>query len=124
MRGASFVLSRPPALWGSSVGLVALGALAVGFGGLAQPAFGVCCLVAGLGPWVATSSSRERSQFLGYVVLAWSLFGLMPVLTIGEALGGPYGGPPWSFALGVLVALGRLISFSLPQTRRWFLPRV
>lgn len=123
MQTLRMVWSRPNALWVSSAGLVALGVLAIALSGLAQPAFGACCLVAGLGPWFATSGARERSQFMGYVVLAWSLFGLMPLLTIGEALRGPYGGPPWVFALGLLVSLGRLFSFAHPQTKAWFLPR-
>ncbi|MCA9645854.1 MAG: hypothetical protein H6718_21835 [Polyangiaceae bacterium] len=124
MRGAQWVLRRPIGLWVSSAGLMVVGALGVGLGGLAQPAYGACCLVAGFGPWWATSGSRERSVFLAYAVLAWSLFGLMPMLMIGEALGGPYGGPPWRFALGLLASLGRLISFAHPQTKAWLLPRI
>lgn len=118
------IWSRPKTMWVSSIGLLAVGALAIASGGLKQPAFGLCCVVAGLGPWFATSAGLERSQLLAYIVFAWSLFGLTPVLMIGEPLGGPYGGSPVIFAAGVLASLGRLFSLSRPQSKAWFAPRV
>lgn len=114
--------SRPRILWASSLALVALGFAALALGGLKQPAFGAYCVVVAAGPIRATAASVERAVLLAYGLGAWALFGLAPVFTIGEPLGGPYGGHPVLFVAGLAGAVSRIWALSSATTHRWSRP--
>jgi len=115
--------SRPAGLWATSLALFLLAAAALGTGGLEQPAFAVYCALTAFGPLRATSTACERAVLLAYGVGAWALFGLAPVATIAEPLGGPYGGHPLVFAFGLAVAIARIAALSRPSTKAWSSPR-
>ena len=114
--------SRPAALWATSLSLLVLAVAAFATGGVEQPAFAVCCALTALGPLRATSKARERALLLAYGVGAWALFGLAPVVTIAEPLGGPYGGHPLVFVAGVAAAVARIAVLSRPSTKTWSCP--
>lgn len=116
-------MSRPATLWATSLLLLTLGLTAFALGGLAQPAFAAYCGLTAFGPLRATSTARERAVLLAYGLLAWALFGLAPVATIGEPLGGPYGGHPVVFVLGVALAVLRIRALVSARASAWFSPR-
>jgi hypothetical protein len=117
-------LARPTALWATSALMLALAVVAGVLGGLDQPAFAAYCALTAVGPLRATSATRERATLLAYGLGAWALFGLAPVVTIAEPLGGPYGGHPLVFAAGILVAAVRIRVLASPSVKAWFEPRI
>lgn len=84
--------------------LLLFGAIALYLGGVDQPVFGVSVLMLASFPSARWEPGRDWQQLAGYAIAGWSLFGIMPMLTIGEALGGPYGGSPIVFACTMPVA--------------------
>jgi hypothetical protein len=118
-----FDRGRPAALWASSVLIVALGIVAFLRGGLAQPAFAAFCALTAAVPLRATSTAQERATLIAYGFGSWSLFGLAPVVSIGEPLGGPYGGHPLVFAFGLVLSIVRIRALGSQHAVAWFRPR-
>lgn len=91
--------SRREDLWFRAV-LAGIAVAALWMGGTSQPVFGGFLALFAL---ASPAVTRDWAMLLACALGGWSLFGLMPVLTIGEPLPGPYGGAPWVFgaALGL-----------------------
>lgn len=114
--------SIPLALIYTSAGLWALGAVALTVNGRAQPAFALFCGVVSVAPFRGHTGQDDWGRLLCYALAAWSLFGLAPLATIGEALGGPYGGHPMLFVVGLVLAVLRLRVLASPAVKSWLRP--
>ena len=85
--------------------IAGIAVLALWMGGTSQPVFGLfLALLAAASPAV----TRDWAILLACAVGGWSLFGLMPVLTIGKPLPGPYGGAPWVFGAALVLSIWRV----------------
>ncbi|MBK7586287.1 MAG: hypothetical protein IPI67_39640 [Myxococcales bacterium] len=87
------------------------------------PVFALVVLAAAATPWRGSSRHRAWGVALAYAVLAWSLFGLAPFVTVGENLGGPYGGSALTFAFALLAAAFRVFALTREAAKLWTAPR-
>jgi hypothetical protein len=108
----------------ASTGLLGLGAIAALIGQLPEPpVFAAAVLLAAVVPWRRSHRQRTWGIGLAYGVLAWALFGMAPFLTIGEDLGGPYGGSTAAFAFALVAAVLRIGALSREAACAWTEPR-
>jgi hypothetical protein len=95
------------------LGLVALAAA----GARAWP-FAAYVAIAAVLPARASTRQLGYARGLAYGAFGWHLLGLAPALS-GLTLEGPYGGPPFLFALGLVANVARLMALRAPALDVW-----
>lgn len=106
---------RPLAVSATSVAL-----LGVAFAGAAAHAytFAAYLVAAALLPARPRAPETPWGAGLAYGSFGWELLGLAPLLA-GLRLEGPWGGPPWLFAVAVLASLARVAALGSEAAARW-----
>ncbi len=87
------------------------------------PTFAAFVAIAAMVPWRSSGPLRRFGVAAAYGSLAWSIFGLLPMVTIGWHLPGPYGGHAGSFLFVLVASVLRLLALEGEGARVWCSPR-